>query len=174
MYETYYGKLQPYFGQENIQLHYIDTDAFVLSVNTKHIIEDLKNLENIFDFSNLDGNLEIFSNKNKELVGNFELETRKNNWNAEFVCLRSKMYSLKGEGDSNNKLKGSSKSQSKHIKFGEYKKVIDGNEYQEECDNCILKSVNHEMYFQKIKKSTPPLFDDIRCYLTETESKSWK
>ena len=43
MYETYYDKLQPYFGQENIRLHYIDTDAFVLSVNTKDIIKDLKN-----------------------------------------------------------------------------------------------------------------------------------
>ena len=35
MYETYYDKLEPYFGQENIQLHYIDTDAFVSSVKTK-------------------------------------------------------------------------------------------------------------------------------------------
>ena len=32
MYETYYGKLQPYFGQDKLQLHYIDTDEFVLSV----------------------------------------------------------------------------------------------------------------------------------------------
>ena len=35
MYEIYYDKLQPRFGQEIIQLHYIDTDAFVLSLNTK-------------------------------------------------------------------------------------------------------------------------------------------
>ena len=38
MYETYYDILQPYFGQENIQLHYMDTDSFVLSVNTIDII----------------------------------------------------------------------------------------------------------------------------------------
>ena len=62
MYETYYDKLQPYFGQKNIQLHYMDTDSFVLSVNTKDIIKDLKNLEDIFDFSNLDKNIELFSN----------------------------------------------------------------------------------------------------------------
>ena len=42
MYETYYDILQPYFGQENIQLHYVDTDSYVLSVNTKDIIRDLK------------------------------------------------------------------------------------------------------------------------------------
>ena len=62
MYETYYDKLQPYFGQENIQLHYMDTDSFVLSVNTKNIIKDLRNLEDIFDFSNLDKTHELFSN----------------------------------------------------------------------------------------------------------------
>ena len=54
MYETYYDLLQPYFGQENLQLHYNDTDGMILSIKTENIIEDLKNLENIFDFSNLD------------------------------------------------------------------------------------------------------------------------
>ena len=43
MYETYYNILQPYFGQEIIQLHYFDTDAFVLSLKTQDIINDLKN-----------------------------------------------------------------------------------------------------------------------------------
>ena len=40
MYETYYDILQPYFGQEKIQILYVDTDAFVLSLNTKDIIKD--------------------------------------------------------------------------------------------------------------------------------------
>ena len=66
MYETYYDILQPYFGQENIQLHYVDTDAFVLSLNTKDIVKDLKNIEDIFDFSNLDKTHEIFNKKNKK------------------------------------------------------------------------------------------------------------
>ena len=70
MYETYYDKLQPYFGQENIQLHY--TDSFVLSVNTKDIIKDLKYLEDLFDFSNLDENHELFSNENKKVIGKFK------------------------------------------------------------------------------------------------------
>ena len=75
MYETYYDILQPYFGQENIQLHYIDTDAFVLSLKTKDIIRDFKNLENIFEISNLDKNHEFFSNKNKKVLGKFNTET---------------------------------------------------------------------------------------------------
>ena len=66
MYETHYDKLQPCFGQKNLQLHYIDTDSFVLSVNTKAIIKDLRNLEDVLDFSNLDNDHELFSNKNQK------------------------------------------------------------------------------------------------------------
>ena len=73
MYETYYDKLQPYFGQENLHLHYMDTDIFVLSVNAKDIVRDLKNLEDKFDFSNSDKNHELFSNKNQKVIGFFQL-----------------------------------------------------------------------------------------------------
>ena len=66
MYETYYDKLQRYFGQKNLQLHYMDTDSFVSSVITNDIIKDLKNLKDIFDFSKLDKDDGFFSNKNKK------------------------------------------------------------------------------------------------------------
>ena len=173
MYETYYDMLQPYFGQESIQLHYIDTDAFVLSLKTKDIIKDLKNLEDIFDFSNLDKNHELFSKKNKKVIGKFKIETPKNIWIDEFICLRSKMYAFKCGGDSKNKLKGISKSQSKHIKFEEYKKCLDGEEYQHECDKYIIRSIIHEMVLQKVKKSTLSIFDDKRCYINNIKSLPW-
>ena len=152
MYETYYDRLQPFFGQESIQLHYIDTDAFVLSVNTNDIIKDLKNLEDLFDFSNLDEKHELFSNKNKKRVGFFKIETPKNIWIDKFVCLGSKINSFKCGDDSKNKLKGISKAQSKNIKFEEYKKRLDGEEYQRECNNYIIRSINHEMVLQEVKK----------------------
>ena len=66
MYEKFYEKLQPYLGQENIQCHYMDTDSFVLCVITTDSINDLKNLKDIFDFSNLNKDHELFSNKNKK------------------------------------------------------------------------------------------------------------
>ena len=93
----------------------MDTDSFLSSVNTKDIVKDLKKLEGIFDFSNLDKNHELFSNKNKKVIGFFKIETPKNIWIDEFVCLRSKMYAFKCDDDSKNKLKGTSKSQSKNI-----------------------------------------------------------
>ena len=132
MYETHFDKLQPYFEQENIQLHYVDTDVFNLIVNTKEFIKDLKNSEDIFDFSYLDENHELFSNKNMKLIGKVKLECPKNIWIDEFVCLISKAYSCecKDTIESEKKIKGISKSQSKHIKFEEQKKCLDGEEYQ--------------------------------------------
>ena len=176
MYETYYDKIQPYFRQENIQLHFMYTDSFVLSVNTKDIIKDLKNLEDIFDFCNLDKNHELFSSKKKKVIGKFKFQTPKKIWIDEFVCLRSKMYAFKCGGDSNNKLKGKSKSQSKNVKFEEYKKCLDGMdgmEYQRECNNYIIRSNIHEMYLQERRKTTLSSFDYKRCYKNITESKPW-
>ena len=80
--------MQAFFGQENLQLHYIDTYGVKLSLKTENIINDLKNLEDIFDFSNLDENHELYSNKNKKIIGKFKIETPKNIWIDEFVCLR--------------------------------------------------------------------------------------
>ena len=107
-----------------------NTDSFVLSVNIKDNVKDLKKLEIIFDFSNLDKNHDLFSIKNKKVIGKFKIETPKNIWIDEIVCLRSKKYAFKCGVDSKNKLKGLSKFQSKNIKFEEYKKCLDGEEYQ--------------------------------------------
>ena len=60
MCETYFHKLQPYVGEKNIQCHYMDTDAFVFSTNTKNNITDLKKLEDLFDFSKSNKNNELF------------------------------------------------------------------------------------------------------------------
>ena len=49
----------------------MDTDSFILSVNTRDNIKDSKNLEDIFDFSNSDKNHELFTNKNKKVIGKF-------------------------------------------------------------------------------------------------------
>ena len=48
----------------------------ILSMNTKNIIKHLKNLEDFFDFSDLDQNHELFSEKNKKVVGKFKMNVR--------------------------------------------------------------------------------------------------
>ena len=111
--------------------------------------------------------------KIKKVIGKFKIETPKNIWIDEFVCLRSKMYAFKCGNDSKNILKGVSKSQSKNIKFEENKKCLDGEEHLRECDNYIIRSINHEMILQKVKKSTLSIFDDTRCYINNIESNPW-
>ena len=130
-------------------------------------------MEDIFDFCNLDENHELFSNKNKKVNDKFKIETPKNNWIDDFICLRSKMYAFICGNDSKNKLKGISKSQSKLIKFEEYYNCLFGGEYQREYNNYIIRSINHEMVLQEVKKSTLSQFDDKGCYINETESIPW-
>ena len=79
------------------------------------------------------------------------------------------MYAFKCGDDSNNKLKAVSKVQSKHNKFEEYYNCLFGGCYQKECDNYIVRSINHEIYLQKVNKSTLSIFDDKRNYLNNIE-----
>ena len=55
----------------------MDFESFVLSMKTENITKDLKNSEDMFDFSNLDENHKLLSNKNKNLFGKLKIETSK-------------------------------------------------------------------------------------------------
>ena len=97
------------------------------------------------------------------MIGKFKNECPKIIWIDEFVCLRSKAYlfKFKDNNENKNKIKGISKSQSKHIKFEEHYNCLFGKEYQKECDNFIIPSLTHDMYLQKLRKSTLSIFDVI-------------
>ena len=75
MYETSYDTSLPCFGEQNKQIHYLDTDGFVLGVNTNDIIRNLKNFDDILDFSKLTENLELFRNKNERVSCIFKRQT---------------------------------------------------------------------------------------------------
>ena len=173
LYETWYDNLQPHFRQENLQIHYVDTDGMILSMRTKNIIKDFKNLEDVLDFSNLNGNHELYSNKNKKVIGNFEIETPENVWINELVCLRSEVYAFTCGDESKIKLKEKANIIRKILNLRKIKKCLDGEEYEKECDNYILRTLNHEMYLQEIKKSSLSTCHDKRCYINESESIPW-
>ena len=77
-----------------------------LSMKTQNIMKDFEKLEDMFEFTNLDEKHEMIGNKNKKVTCKFKIETPKNNWIDDFLCLRSKMYSSKCGDDVKNKLKG--------------------------------------------------------------------
>ena len=114
----------------------------------------------MFGFSNLNENYELLSSKKKNVIGKFKIEIPKNTWIDEFIALRSKCYAFRLGDDIKKKLKGMSQSYSKKIKFHEYKKCLDEEEYQQEGDNFIFCSLKHKMYFKLVQKSTLSLFDD--------------
>ena len=72
MNESYYDKLQKYFVQDGIQLHYQDTDSFVLSVKTDGIVGDLSKVPDqykLFDFSSLNKEQRLFSKEFSQKPG---------------------------------------------------------------------------------------------------------
>ena len=95
MFNTDFDKLQPNFGKENLQLLYMVCDSFVLNIRTLSNSNDSKILEDFFEFCNQDKNHEKFSKKNKRVSGKFKIETPKNIWIDEIICLESKVFSFK-------------------------------------------------------------------------------
>ena len=96
MYESYYDKMQPYFEEDNLELHYLDTDSFIFFFKPiKNLIEDLKHFKKDFDSSDLDPSHELYSEAKKKVIGRMKSETAPELDLDEAVILRSKSYSLK-------------------------------------------------------------------------------
>ena len=151
MYEWYYDKMQPYFCENNLQLHYLDTDRFLLSfIPIKSLIENLKHFNEDFDFSELDPSHELYSETNKKVIGKMKLETAPELDLDEAVFLRSKSYSLNIKQNS---------SHCKHKGVQDLKKyTLEGCKYCLENNeikygvNCSFRSNKHEITMVKQKK----------------------
>ena len=61
----------------------------------------------------------------------------------------------------------------KNFKFEEYYNCLFGRQYQKECENILIRSMNHEMYMQNVTKFCLSAFDEKRCYLNKIESIPW-
>ena len=107
------------------------------------------------------------------MIGNFKMETPKVIWIDEIMGLRSEMYAFKCVMGSKNNLKGVCKSQSKSIKFEEFRNCLEGSAHREECENYKILSINHEMYLLPILKSTLPPLDEKRCCVNKIKSTPW-
>ena len=172
MYEWYYDKMQPYFGEDNLELHYLDTDSFIFSFRPiKCLIEDLKHFEEDFDFSDLDPSHELYSEANKKVIGKMKLETAPELDLDEAVFLRSKSYSLNiKQNNSHCKHKGVQD----HNKFTleDYKYCLENNEIKYGV-TYSFRSNKHEIAMVKQKKIALNTFDDKRCYIDKYISVPW-
>ena len=95
LYEFYYHILEPYW-QNKVQLHYMDTESFILSFDTnqENLLEFVKQTKDKFDFSELDKSHELYDPTNKKVIGKMKIETSPVLVLHNFVALRSKSYSF--------------------------------------------------------------------------------
>ncbi len=158
MYETFYEVFLPKWG-DDLELLYMDTDSFVVNVKTDDVYEDLKELEEDFDFSNYPADHHLFSETNKKVVGKFKDELG-GDIMKEWIALRSKCYAFTTlEKGSVEKGKGVPK----HVlpKFNEYKKIL-FEMGTVEVNFTQLRSRKHQMNVLSQTKKALGNFDDKR------------
>ena len=86
--------MQPYFGKNILELHYIDKESFIFLFNlVRGLTEDL-NLQADFDFSHLHPSHELYSEENKKVIGKLKLETAQDLDLDEAVFFKSKYLPL--------------------------------------------------------------------------------
>ena len=108
MHHFYYDYLKPKY-KENVKLMYMDTDSFVLEIETYDFYDDIKyDLKEWFDTSGYDKNMVLpdeyakIANVNKKVIGKMKDELGKG-YMTEFIALSPKVYAYK-ESRLNNSL----------------------------------------------------------------------
>ena len=175
MYEFYYHKLQPYYG-DKIKLHYMDTDSFILSIKTGDLINDLEYFKDDFDFSELDPSHELYNSINKKVIGKMKIETSPIIELDNFVALRSKSYSFSYGSAQKLTQKLTQKSKQKGIQHTPiYSQFINSlfNSETTTATNYSIRSNTHNLTVQKQDKLALNPFDDKRMYLNPIQSLSW-
>ena len=162
MYEFWYDYIKPKY-QDKAKLCYMDTDSFVIQIETKDFYEDIANdVEEWFDTSNYDDNGLLPTGKNKKVIGLFKDELG-GKIMKEFVGLRAKTYAYLMDDDSEHKkAKGTKKCVIKRrLMFENYTDCLFN-------DKTILKSQQrfksdcHNVYTEQINKIALSSNDDKR------------
>ena len=159
MYQFYYDYLKPKF-KDKVNLMYMDTDSFVLSIETDDFFKDIKDdLKEWFDTSGYDKNKvlpEEFAKNasvNKKIIGKMKDELGKGHM-SEFVAIAPKVYAYQQIHIDNTlsvdkKARGTNKSVTKKSSiFDLYKKCLFNNE--------TVKYIQHRI------KSTPSCIDTVK------------
>ena len=160
MYKFYYEVVNKIWPENEIIAS--DTDCLFLSVKTKDIYEDMREIIDELDTSDYPKDHELQSNKNKKVIGKFKDELNGKIMN-EVVFLKSKAYSFTLSDLSEvKKLKGIGKSViNKDVRFDDYKDCL-FNSRTKMNKMYTLNSDKHEMYVNEVNKISMSPFDDKR------------
>lgn len=185
MYDYFYNVLQPFFGQDGVQLLYTDTDSLVLKLRTCNILSDLHAFKQSFDFSNLCKSHELYSDTNKAVLFKFKEEFGLRPI-SRFCALKSKVYSFevacehkdgfneKGvckicrnksfSGENFNRLKGVQKRTAREIHFEKYLLCLFQKNAQRD-KNFQICSKKQKISTKIVNKISLSCFDDKRYLL---------
>ena len=162
MYEFWYDYMKPKYGN-NVKLCYMDTDSFVMNIETKDFYKDTANdVEKRFDTSNYEVNRPLPIGKNKKVIGLMK-DDLGGKIIMEFITLRPKTYSyLIDDCKKDKKAKGTKKRVIKRmIKFNDYKKCLLKDEVLLKSQQRFI-SKKHDVYKENISKKAFSNDDDKR------------
>ena len=144
IYNFYYDYLKPKY-KDNVKLMYMDTDSFVLEIETCDSIEDFKDdLKEWFDTTGYEKNMVLsdeyakIASVNKNVIGKMKDELGKG-YMTEFVALSPKVFAFEETRPDNSliehkKRKGTKKSVTKKsLCFDMYKQCL----FEDKTFNCI-------------------------------------
>ena len=153
MFDVFYNILQP--SLNGLQLHYMDTDSFVLSYSEGKVSDEHMDLNN----------LDIPIKTNNKVPGKFKHELG-SRIIEEFIALSTKTYSFKNYPN-NTKEKGIKKhNNARHIDY--YDALM--NNTQRTVDECRIQKVGDNMKTTKTRKISLNTFDDERFYANNFKS----
>ena len=153
MYDVTYKVLQP--SLKDLQLHYMDTDSFVLSYT------EGKDSDEHMDLSNLEPPIKT----NIKVPGKFKPEMG-SNIIEEYVALTRKTYSFK---DYPNKTKEKEIKNCSNAKHEEYYNALMYNT-ERTVDECRIQKVGDNMTTTKTIKISLNTFDDKKFYVNNIKS----
>ena len=164
MYRFYYEVINEVWSDNEIIG--FDTDSYFLSIKTKDIYKDLKQVQDELDTSDYPKDHPLYSVDNKKVIGKFKDELNGKIMN-EIIFLKSKAYAYTlSDLTEKKKLKGISQPiVKKEMNFKNYKNCLYNTETQLNT-MFRLNSEKHNMFINEVKKVSLNPFDDKR-YICE-------
>ena len=163
MYEFQYDYVKPKY-QDDAKLCYMDTDNFIIHIETEDFYKDIADVEKWFETSNNneDDKRSLPISKIKKVIILFKDELR-GKIMIEFVRLRGKTWSyLRDDGSEHKKAKGTKKCViNRGIMFKNYKDCLFNNKVISK-QHQRLKRNYHSVYTEQISKIPLSCNDDKR------------
>jgi hypothetical protein len=161
MYDYHYNYILEKYP--DAKLLFTDTDSLCYDIPTQDFYKDMQQDTHLYDTSDYPVNHFLHSTTNKKVLGKMKDETA-GVAIEEFVGLRPKMYSLMYGSHEKKTAKGITRACQRRIKHEDYKQCL-FNKKQTSVVGCNIRSYNHELFSEKIRKVALSSYDDKRYVL---------